>query len=67
MIYIVDPRTPAIPVPLDQAFTNLLGNKRKYPKATLENKRKYPKATLENKHTITYCNKGLLHKYLRII
>ena len=40
-MYIVDPSTPAIPVPLDHAFTNLLGNSRKYPRATLKSKKQY--------------------------
>lgn len=35
-MYIVDPSTPAIPVPLDQALTNLLGNNLRYPRATLK-------------------------------
>jgi hypothetical protein len=41
IMYIVDPSTPAIPVPLDHAFINLLGNSRKYPRATLKSKKQY--------------------------
>lgn len=39
--YSVAPKTPANPVPLDQAFTHSLGNRFKYPKARLKIAKSY--------------------------